>query len=71
MTPRKLNNSLLFSYLFLYPFSFLAIGKDVERWWVIMWVDVGCVGATTSFIAPRCNNRGGKAAGLRRRGKEA
>jgi hypothetical protein len=26
--------------------------------------DVGCVGVTASFIAMRCNNRGGKAAGL-------
>jgi hypothetical protein len=24
-----------------------------------------------SFIAPRCNNRGGEVAGLRRRGKKA
>jgi hypothetical protein len=36
-----------------------------------MWEDVGCAGATTSFVAPWCNNRGGKAAGLRRRGKKA
>jgi hypothetical protein len=33
-------------------------------------VDVGCVGATASFIAPRCNKQGGKAAGLCRCGKK-
>jgi hypothetical protein len=33
--------------------------------------DVGCAGATTSFIAPRCNNRGGKTAGLHKCGEKA
>jgi hypothetical protein len=39
--------------------------------WEIMQEDVGYVGATTNFIAPWCNNRGGKAAGLHRRGEKA
>jgi hypothetical protein len=70
MTPRKLNNSLPFSDLFLYLSFFSAVGNEAGRQWEIMWEDIGCVGATTSFIALRCNNRGGKAAGLHMRGKK-
>jgi hypothetical protein len=56
--------------LFLYLPFFSAIGKGAGRQWEIVWEDVGCVGATASFIAPWCNNRGGKAAGLCRCGKK-
>jgi hypothetical protein len=35
-----------------------------------MQEDVGYAGVTTSVIAPRCNNKGGKVAGLHRRGKK-
>jgi hypothetical protein len=55
--------------LFLYLPFFSAIGKEAGRQWEIVREDVGCVGATTSFIAPQCSNRGGKAAGLHRRCK--
>jgi hypothetical protein len=71
MTPHKLNNSLLFLDLFLYLSFFSAVGKDARRWWKIMREDVGCAGVTDSFIAPWCNNRGGKAAGLHMRDKKA
>jgi hypothetical protein len=57
--------------LFLYLSFFSAIGKEVGRWWEIVRKDVGCVGATTSFIALWCNNRGGKVTGLCRHGKKA
>jgi hypothetical protein len=49
---------------------FSAIGKEAEERWDIMWEDVGCAGMITHFIAPQCNNRGGEAAGLHRRGKK-
>jgi hypothetical protein len=26
----------------------------MEEWWDILWEDVGCVGATARFMAPRC-----------------
>jgi hypothetical protein len=71
MTPRKLNNSLLFFNLFLYLSFFSAIGKEAGRWWEIVSEDVGCAGAIASFIAPWCNNRGGKAAGHCRHSKKA
>jgi hypothetical protein len=57
--------------LFPYLSFFSAIGKEAGRQWEIMWEEVGCIGVTTSFIALRCNNRGGKVAGLHRRGKKA
>jgi hypothetical protein len=57
MTPRKLNNSLLFSDLFLYLPFFSAIGKEARRRWEIVKEYVGCAGANASFIAARCNNR--------------
>jgi hypothetical protein len=47
------------------------MGKAVEGWWEIVQEDVGCIGASTSFIAPQCNNRGGKAAELHSLGKKA
>jgi hypothetical protein len=50
---------------------FSAVGKEAEGQWEIMRKDIGCIGATASFIAPRCNNRGGKAIGLCRHGKKA
>jgi hypothetical protein len=72
MTPRKLNNSLLyFLDLFLYLSFFLPIGKEARRWWEIMREDVACAGATVIFIALQCNNRGVKVVELRRRGKKA
>jgi hypothetical protein len=46
MTPRKLNNSLLFSYLFLYLSFFSPIGKEAGRRWEIVQEDVGCTGVT-------------------------
>jgi hypothetical protein len=56
-TLRKLNNSLLFfRSVSPFPSFFLAIGKEAEGWWEIMREDVGCAGATASFIAMRCNN---------------
>jgi hypothetical protein len=75
MTPRKLNNSLLFSRSisldpFLYLSFFSAVGKEAGRWWEIMWEDVGCAGPTTIFITLLSSNRGGKMAGLHRRGKK-
>jgi hypothetical protein len=51
-TPYKLNNFLLFLDLFLYLSFFLAIGKEMGRWWEIVQEDIGCAGATASFIAP-------------------
>jgi hypothetical protein len=72
MTPSKLNNSFLFFQIcFSISFSFSVIGKEAEGWWEIVLEDIGGVGVTASFIAPWCNNRGGKAAGLRRHGKKA
>jgi hypothetical protein len=35
----------------------------MEEWWDIVWEDVGCAGATTRFISPRCNNQGAKRLG--------
>jgi hypothetical protein len=35
-----------------------------------MWEDLGCAGATISFIGPQCNNRAGKEVGLHRRDKK-
>jgi hypothetical protein len=55
--------------LFLYLSFFSTIEKETGRWWEIVREDVGCAGATTSFIAPRCGHRGGKAAGLHRHSK--
>jgi hypothetical protein len=72
-TPHNLNNSLLFfRYVSLFSSFFLAIGKGGG----------GTVGDPagrcelsrsdhTRFIALWCNNRGGKAARLRRHGKKA
>jgi hypothetical protein len=57
--------------LFLYLSFFLAVGKEAGRWWEITRKDIGCAGATTSFIAPRCSNQRGKEVGLRRRGEKA
>jgi hypothetical protein len=57
--------------LFLYLSFFSVIGKEAGRWWKILREDVGYEGATASFIAPRCNNLGGKATGLHRHGKKA
>jgi hypothetical protein len=70
MTPHKLNNSLFFGICFSISYFFLAIGKEAERRWKIVQEDFGCVGATTSFIASWCNNRGSKVAGLHRHGKK-
>jgi hypothetical protein len=71
-TPHKLNNSLfIFQNCFSIPSFFSEVEKEAEGRWDIVWEDVGCVGATTSFIAPRCNNRESKAAGLRMCGKRA
>jgi hypothetical protein len=70
MTPCKLNNSLLFSDIFLYLFFFSTVGKEAVRWWEIVREDVGCVGATAIFIALWCNNRGGKVGGIHRHGKK-
>jgi hypothetical protein len=51
MTPRKLNNSLLFLQIYSSIFSFFSyIGKEVEEWWEIMWEDVGCTGATAPAL---------------------
>jgi hypothetical protein len=72
MMPHKINNPLLsFQICLSIPSFFLAIGKEAGRRWEIMWKDVGYAGATASFIAPRCNDRGGKAAGLYRSSKKA
>jgi hypothetical protein len=74
MTPCKLNNSLFFFQICFSVPSFLfshregggeTVGDHAGR------CRLCCVGATASFIAPWCNNRGGKAAGLRKRGKKA
>jgi hypothetical protein len=46
------------------------IGKEAEGRWKIVREDIDGVGATASFIVPRCNNQGGKAARLYRHGKE-
>jgi hypothetical protein len=71
MTPRKLNNTLLsFQIYFSIPLSFSVVRREAEEWWNIVWEDVGCAGATAHFIAPWCNNQGGKAVGLHRRGKK-
>jgi hypothetical protein len=71
MTPRKLNDSLLFFLdLFLYLSIFSAVGKEAGRWWEIEQEDVGCIGASASFIAPWCSNRGGKVPGLHMHGKK-
>jgi hypothetical protein len=56
----------IISICFSTSLSFSAIRKETGRQWEIVWEDVGCVGATASFIAPWCNNQGGKAAGLHR-----
>jgi hypothetical protein len=70
MTPHKLNNSLLFFHIcFTISSFFSAVGMEAEERWDIMREDVGCAGATAHLIAPRCNNRRGKAAGLRSRRK--
>jgi hypothetical protein len=47
------------------------IGKEVEGRWEIVREDVGGVGATASFIVPRCNNQGDKEARLYKHGKKA
>jgi hypothetical protein len=54
----------------MFPIFFSVTGKEVGRRWEIMQEDVGCIGATASFIALWCTNRGGKVAGLHRRGKK-
>jgi hypothetical protein len=47
MTPRKHNNSLLFLHIYFSIFFFFsAVGKEVEKWWEIVWEDVGCAGLT-------------------------
>jgi hypothetical protein len=62
-------SSCSFRSVSLFPLFFSAIGKEVGRWWDIVREVVGCTGAITRFIAPRCNNRGGKVAGLRKHSK--
>jgi hypothetical protein len=56
--------------MFLYLSFFSAIWKEVGRRWEIVQEDVGCTEETASFIAPQCNNRGGKAGGLHRHVKK-
>jgi hypothetical protein len=48
----------------MYLSFFLAVGKEAGRWWEIVQEDVGGAGATTSFVDPRSNNQGDKAARL-------
>jgi hypothetical protein len=57
--------------LVLYLSFFSAVVKEVGRWWEIVQEDVGCTGATASFIAPQCSNLGGKVTGLHTHGKKA
>jgi hypothetical protein len=45
--------------------------KEAGRWWEIVWEDICCAGATTSFIALQCSNWGGQVARLRMRYKKA
>jgi hypothetical protein len=57
MTPRKLNNSILFYRICFSILSiFSAVVNEAGRQWEMVWEDVGCAGATANFIAPRCNN---------------
>jgi hypothetical protein len=57
MIPRKLNNSLVFFRSICLFSSFVSVvGKEAGRQWEIVWEDVGCIGATANFIAPRYNN---------------
>jgi hypothetical protein len=67
----KLNSYLIFFKICFSIFLsfFSAVGKDVQEQRDIMWEDVGSAGAIDCFIAPWCNNRGGKAAGLHRHSK--
>jgi hypothetical protein len=41
--------------MFLYLSFFSAAGKEIRRQWEIVQEDVGCTGATTSFITPWCS----------------
>jgi hypothetical protein len=71
-TPHMLYNSLFFFYLFLY-FLFLFSRREVDGGTVGYRVG-RCVWHRSdhpSFIAPRCNNQGGKVARFRRHGKKA
>jgi hypothetical protein len=33
-----------------FPLSVLAVGKETEEWWDIMWEDVGCTGITVPAL---------------------
>jgi hypothetical protein len=63
--------SCLSRYVSLFFLSFFFNRREgAEEWRDIVWEDVGCVGATACFMAPRCQTPRGKAARLHRHDKK-